>query len=97
MAIVCLVFWGGGMSASAAEPAICPTCRQATLLLGKQHLGHWFETRTFTDAHGQSIQCHENHSIDREIIYCSRGCGIFWEGPEIETVTHTLPGCPYNK
>lgn len=94
MAVVCLGFWGGGISAFATGPAVCPTCKEATLLSGRQHLDHWTVPRVFSDGHGNSITCYEYHSVDRDIIYCSKGCGIIWAGETDETVSHSLDICP---
>lgn len=41
-----------------------------------------------------SITCYEYHSVDRDIIYCSKGCGIIWAGGTEETVSHSLDICP---
>lgn len=96
MAVVFLGFWSGGMSAFAAGPAVCPTCKGDTLLSGRQHLGHWTVPHVFSDGKGGSITCYEYHNIDRDIIYCSKGCGIIWAGQEEETVWHSLDICPDN-
>lgn len=97
MAVVCLVCLSGGMTVRALEYNYCPQCK-AELISYVQHLGDWNNVRIFDERGGSgTITCYEHYSMDRMVISCPKGCGIVWEGEPVETSTHSVPQCPYNK
>ena len=96
MAVMCLVIWGGGISAFAAGQAKCDTC-DAVLVMSKEHLDHWTELNIFTNKEGKSITCYETHSIDRTVLYCPKGHGIYMTSEPQETISHSVAQCPDNK
>lgn len=97
MAVVCLVFLGGGMSVHALDYNYCPQC-QAALKSYMEHVGDWNNVRTFVEEGGTGkIYCYEHYSLDRKVKYCPNGCGVVWKGEIVETSTHSVAQCPYNK
>lgn len=99
MAVVCLVFWDGGITTFAAGGEyinFCSNCG-AALRSSRQHLDHWTVVHVFKDNQGNSITCYEYHSIDRNVKDCPNGHGVFWADKEEETVHHSVEQCPGNK
>lgn len=97
MAVVCLVFLGVGMSVHALEYNFCPQCG-AGVYMYMEHVGDWNNVRTFEEKGGPGvIYCQERYSLDRQVKYCTNGCGAVWRGELIETSTHSVAQCPYNK
>lgn len=99
MAVVCLMCLSGGMVVRAQEYFYCPYCGAGDLRMTTQHLGDWNNQRVFEErgGTGKTITCYEHYSMDRTVKYCPNGCGIVWEGEPVETSTHSVEQCPYNK
>lgn len=97
MAVACLMFWSEGMSVHAIEYNYCPQCG-ASVYSYMEHVGDWNNVRVFEEKGStEKIYCYERYSLDREVKYCSKGCGAVWRGELIETSTHSVAQCPYNK